>query len=216
MSYLPSQFDNDVQLLSTAKHIRDHVPTSSTIPSSHSEKHVKILDDIALSMTMKAKGDVTAVSSKLSQNCADIYFCKNSPTYHSLDSYFSEILFIIRSSDPTKREKLLLLVIKTCLEKVRSRIQKVQRRFPSTLNRSNSSPIPRSSHPRRKAWNNSTDGEIVTEELINIRELDLKIEVLRGDIHNITVLSRRAFSIGIVVLSLCTDEIIYLTDIKEC
>ena len=129
MSYLPSNFDNDVQLLSTIKHVREHVPILSFTQNSDSEKNVKILNDIALLMTVKAKGDVTAVTWKLSQNCAEIFFCKNSPTDQSLDVYFNQILSIIQSPEPAsiRKDKLLLLVLETCLEKVRSRIQKIQK-----------------------------------------------------------------------------------------
>lgn len=136
MSYNPSSFDEDAYLLSIIKDNRDNIPNIPPKGQPIDQYHLSLLDDIAILLTTKAKGDVTAVTWRLTQNRAEILFSKNAPTRKVLDPYLSEVTHILASSAPRyEREvKLLNLALKTCINKVRYRIEKVQKSLPNPRN----------------------------------------------------------------------------------
>lgn len=125
MSYEPGSFDEDVFLLSSTCHIRDHIPKPTRSEESPALKnHVSLLDDIALLFVTKAVGDVCAITWRVTKGQMEIFYSKNAPTCKSLDPYLREVQQILMSPlHPYEKEKqLLLLVIRTCLEKFRARM----------------------------------------------------------------------------------------------
>ena len=196
MTYQASSFDQDVFLLSASRHIRDVVPSSPPRSDQH-VKHVLLLDDVALILTLKAKGDVCAVTWRLTQYRIDVYFSKNSPTCKYLQGYLSEICSIIASSDPPQiqEERLLMLILKTCLEKVRSRMQKLQkavRDYPEVLIFPNVS----KSLSTQRQWRDMDDGQVAFGFLMDIQAMDLSMESLREKILQVADISQQALIIG--------------------
>ena len=205
MSYEPTSFDKDVFLLSAACHIRDHIPKPTRIEESPAiQNYFSLFDDIALLLITKAKGDVCATTWRLTNQQIEILYCKNAPTRKSLDPSFMEIQQILKSPlDLYEKEKqLLLLVVKTCIEKFRYRMQKIQEALKSPQDLSFVS-ASKSLSDLRPIWNDKTDEQIITEFLTIFPQIDLKIETLRKDIWSLLVYSRTAYHIGNVLQYTC-------------
>lgn len=200
MSYETSSFDDDVYLLSSARHIRDNIPASTPKGDSERKKHLLLLDDIALLLITKAKGDVCAVTWRTTNQRIEFFYSKNAPCHRSLEPYLSEIKQIVATpmSSRAREEKLLTLILKTCLEKVGSRVQKLQKAlstYPQPLKFPSDS---KDLSKLREKWEDMNDGQIVVEYLTNLRDTDLKMEKLKADISTLVILSRAAFLIGSV------------------
>lgn len=192
-----SAFGKDVYLLS---HIRDNVPASTPKRNLLHGENLPLLDDIALLLSTKAKGDTCAVMLRLTYQRVDIIFSKNAPTRKSLDAYLSEIRRIIASpmSSEDKVKELYPLVVITCFEKIRSRMQKIQQillAYPQPLNFPSDS---KDLSTIRKKWNNMNDGQIATEYLTNLQETDLDMEKFKIGLPALANSCQAAFSIGSV------------------
>lgn len=76
ISFTPSSFDEDICLIPAAKHIRDNIIVFSSTENPGYQEHLQWLDDIASSSTAKMKKDITAVTWRLSDQRAEIFFLK--------------------------------------------------------------------------------------------------------------------------------------------
>lgn len=88
---MADEFDKLVYVLSTVSHVRDHAPLKPVIESSSERKNIDLLDGIALALTTRAKGDVTAVTMKQSATAIEFFYSKNPPCNGSLDVYLQAI-----------------------------------------------------------------------------------------------------------------------------
>ena len=202
MSYESSSFDEDVFLLSSACHIRDHIPKPTRIEESPAiQKHVSLLDDTALLLLTEAKGDVCATTWRLTNQQVEIFYSKNAPTHKSLDPYFMEIQQILTSPLHwcEKEKQLLLLVIHTCIEKFRHRMQKTQKTLKNSQDWTFVSASSKTLSDLRPIWNDKTDAQIIVEFLTMFPQIDLNIEKLRKDPWSLLVYSRTAYHIGNVI-----------------
>jgi hypothetical protein len=122
-----SSFVNLVHLLSTTRHIRDVIPSSPPEPEADEKKHLKLLDDIALLLVTKPKWDVCAVTMSLTTQHIEFY-PKNAPCGRDLEPYICHIKQILsaKTSMNIMSGQLLILILQICVEKMRSRIVKVQ------------------------------------------------------------------------------------------
>jgi hypothetical protein len=123
------QFDNQlVYLLSNLRYIRQHVP-SVPEPTGNRKKHLDLLDGIALLLVTEDKGDVVTVSFVQTSISIEFYYAKNRPCTPQETAYIQKLLEITSSFEPSEAgiwvDRVLELVIQTCIKKVKGRIRKI-------------------------------------------------------------------------------------------
>lgn len=88
---MADEFDKLVYVLSKLSHFRENAPLKPVLSGSSEKMHVGLLNDIALALTTKARGDVTAVTMKQSVAAIEFFYSKNAPCNGSLDVYLQSI-----------------------------------------------------------------------------------------------------------------------------
>jgi hypothetical protein len=165
------------------------------------DKPLQLLNDIALLLVTKAKWDACAVTMRLTNQRVEFFFAKNAPCHRSLESYISKIKQIIAASSDTMEEQLITLILETCIETVRSRIQKVQRTLvnhPQLCSASHINPESKELCQFRKKWQDMNDAQIIASFLTSIRNADLSLNNLKSEMHNVMMFTRAACMIGSV------------------
>ena len=133
---MADEFDKLVYVLSTLSHVRDHAPLKPVIEGSSEQKHVDLLNDVALALTTKARGDVTAVTMKQSATALEFFYSKNAPCNGSLDLYLQSIKKVLANNDDLDIIQIEIFkeVVSSCTEKFKDRVIKCQKAAESCGN----------------------------------------------------------------------------------
>lgn len=132
----------------------------------------------------------------------EIYVSKNEKCSDqegkALDPYLAEITRIIASSafNYDKQFQLLNLVLKTCVEKIRKKIQKIQKSLFKSSQILQFVSDSRIMAPCNFRWDQLDDGQVVNQQLDLIRQVDLNANSLKSNIPHLANLSRSAFLMG--------------------
>lgn len=204
MNHETSPFDNDVHFLFSTRYVRNNIPSTKPKLSMEQHRRVQLLNDITLLLITEAKNDACAVTMKLTHQRIEFFYAKTPPCRHpSLESYICQIKQIIAAptSSNSMEEQLLTLILRTCVDKVRSIFQKIQRALANHPQLCTPSHLPSALDSRqlckfRKKWQNMNDAQIIAEVLTNIREADLKMKKLKANIPTLLMFTRAAFLIG--------------------
>lgn len=117
-----------VHVLSSVVRNREQAPTQSWV-SSQENKHLRLLDGIALLLVIQDKGDVAAVSLVQTLSCIEFYYSKNIPCTPDMTEYIESMLDIIKKYEPSQRHIWIGQIVRTaaakCLKKIRNRIKKI-------------------------------------------------------------------------------------------
>lgn len=121
---MADEFDKLVYVLSTLLHVCEHAPFKPVIEDQSERKHVDLLNDIALALTTKARGDVTAVTTKQSGTAIEFFYSKNAPCNRSLDVYLQAIKEALANNDRLGAIQTAIMkeVVPSCIEKFKDRV----------------------------------------------------------------------------------------------
>lgn len=129
-------FANQVCTLANITHVRDYFPTIARKSFPDQEKHLRLLDSIALLLITEAKSDVAAVMFEQTPHEVNFYYSKNRPST-SMERQTLEQLRQIALTVTDINEcamQLLDRVIPTCHKKIVSRLQRLTKSLvPSEL-----------------------------------------------------------------------------------
>ncbi|MCJ1467438.1 hypothetical protein MMC07_006063 [Pseudocyphellaria aurata] len=118
-----------VLALSKLRHVREYVPTKPLSMAPEEEKHMRILNGIALMLVTESKGDVAAATFSQTNDHIQVFYAKNSVSKGDLREYINSILSHLsegRQSRPWKVAlDLILMIITKCLKKIRHRASKL-------------------------------------------------------------------------------------------
>jgi hypothetical protein len=126
------RFDNElVYALSCVRYIREHAPAKPAEITATQRKHLNLLDGIALLLVTEDKSDVAAASFLQKSKTINFFYAKNRPCTASEKAYIGSLLELIRNYDPSEEDQytwdILNIAVRTCLRKVRNRIQKLSK-----------------------------------------------------------------------------------------
>lgn len=123
----PPDFGEQLFVLATITHVRDYRPTISPSPPTEREKHLRLLNDIALLLVTQGSSDVASVMFEQSSHEIVFYYAKNRATTNKERAYIESLRDIALSltdiNDCTT--KLLARVIPVCRAKIISRLKKL-------------------------------------------------------------------------------------------
>lgn len=197
-----SSLNEDIFFLAQTHHIRDIILSSTPKPKEeHEGKHLSLLNDIALLLVIKPKGDVCAVALRHTNQRIEFFYAKNAPCRRSLELYLANVKIILATAPSKSKmgEGLLQLICQTCLEKVRARIIKARQainEYPMLCSESGLVPATALLGGRRPAWANKKDSEIIASVFREIRDMDISLTYLKNNIRAVMVLTRTACLIG--------------------
>lgn len=126
-------FAEQLYVLANITHVRDYSPTVPDTNSPEQQKHLRLLDDIALLLITQATSDVAAVTFEQTPNAIVFYFSKNRPSTSGELEYFNALLkFALKPGDlATRAMELLERVVSPCRTKISARIKRLQRVIPA-------------------------------------------------------------------------------------
>ena len=116
---------------SKLSHILDNSPLPLADPNDNEQKHLKLLDGIALLLVTAKSGDVAAVTFEQSPLEILVTCAKNTPCEESLSKYIASVLQILpeipshKSDVLTTASKITMIAAKQCELKLRYRISKI-------------------------------------------------------------------------------------------
>lgn len=120
-------FGEQLFVLATITHVRDYRPTVSPSPPTEREKHLRLLNDIALLLVTQGSSDVASVMFEQSSYEIVFKYSKNRATTKKEREYIESLREIALSltdiNDCTT--KLLARVIPMCRAKINSRLKKL-------------------------------------------------------------------------------------------
>lgn len=123
-SWLPS-FDEQVYTLSKVDHIRQYnVPRPDY--TIHQEKHLRLLDCLALLLVTQGKSDVAAISFEQTSDCVTLYYAKNRGATRSDREYYRKLVLDAMSPRPDISDALYDRIVHGCVVKIRSRLRKLK------------------------------------------------------------------------------------------
>lgn len=128
-------FTEQLFALANITHIRDYYPTVSHKSVPDQEKHLRLLDGIALLLVTEAKSDVAAVMFEQTPSQITFSYAKNRPCTAKERDYLDE-LFRLSFSDTDMQGcslKLLDHVIPNCRNKIVVRLGRLRRSIPDPL-----------------------------------------------------------------------------------
>ncbi len=200
---MADEFDKLVYVLSTLSHVREHAPLKPVIEGFSRKKHVDLLNDIALALTTKARGDVTAVTMKQSATAIEFFYSKNAPCNGSLDAYLQSIKKVLANNDDLGviQTEILKEFVSSCTEKFKDRVIKCQKAAESC---GKVTPIKEDGTSKNlcdtlQKWHGLSSAEIITTFLKDLRNLDTSIQALKANLKECISLSREACIIGIML-----------------
>ncbi len=121
-------FNRQIYILASIYHVKDHVPSRPSKGDKNEQKHLELLDYIALLPVTKSSGDVAAVGMEIGPSAIDFYYAKNGPCEPSVRVYVDEIASIIRVNEPSDVPGLMLMIVMVqCADKLRARIKRCQK-----------------------------------------------------------------------------------------
>jgi hypothetical protein len=200
---MSNDFNSLVYALSSIRHVREYAPQPAIPMNDVDKKHLSLLDDVALLLVVKAKGDVAAVTMKQMDDRVEFYYSKNGPCLGALDEYLNSVKRIIGDSVNynTMNLDLLAVVMSTCLDKVRSRFIKCQKetlKLGAFAVSETIDPTTNILAHLQPEWNSLSDRAIILSFLCQIQSLDMSSAALRQNLRTLMKLSQSAYSIGSV------------------
>ncbi|MCJ1470267.1 hypothetical protein MMC07_008912 [Pseudocyphellaria aurata] len=192
---MADELDKLVYVLSYCRPVREYAPIKPAIDQSD-KKHLDLLNDIALVLTTRAKGDGTAVTMKHSATAIEFFYSKNAPCDGALDAYLEEIKNAIAGNDnlQTIYAELLRVIVSRGIQKFTSRAAKCKLAVTShdSINPSTDNTLPND----LDRWRQLSPLAIVATFLNDLRNLDTSAQALQADIKKCMNISHEACLIG--------------------
>ena len=219
------RFDNElVYALSCVRYIREHAPAKPAEITATQRKHLNLLDGIALLLVTEDKSDVAAVSFLQNSKSINFFYAKNRPCTAPEKAYIGSLLELIRNYDPSKENQytwdIVNKAVRTCLKKVRNRIQKLSKElrksgFTAQLNSESVDSLPiwhTTGNPEgtigRAVANLLSESEnerfnkpnktVLASYFHFILEMDVSLENLNDDFEGVVELVMLSHQIGIL------------------
>ena len=201
---MADEFDKLLYVLSTLSHVCVHAPPKPVIEGQSERKHLDLLNDIALGLTTKARGDVTAVTMKQSTTGIEFFYSKNTPSNGSLDMYLQAIKEAIANNDDVDDIQAAIMkeVVSSCIEKFKIRVVKCKKAAESCGNVAPSEDNGTSKNLCNTSpkWHGLSSTDIITKFLKDLCNLDTSIQALKANIKECIYLSQDACIIGILLI----------------
>lgn len=125
----PLSFADQLCALANITHIRDYSPTIARKALPDQEKHLLLLDSIALLLVTEEKSDVAAVMFEQTTHGVIFYYAKNRPLTPQEHEYLDQLLVLALKVNDVNECAMQLLdrVIHMCRMKIASRVRSLSR-----------------------------------------------------------------------------------------
>lgn len=182
----PTQFEFNCQIyiLASVHHIMDHAAHLPPKLNFVEKKHLELLNYRALLLVTKPRGDVAAVTMRISSSAINFYYAKNRPCEPSTQLYVNKILTILRENLISAILKsVLMIVIMECVQQVKNRIPKCQKALEE-FERVGISALESLSGNlyagKLKPWAGQNDSEILHSFFKDLRSFDTLISIMKS------------------------------------
>ena len=170
------------------------------------KKHLELLNYIALLLVTKPRGDVAAVTMRISSSAINFYYAKNRPCEPSTQLYVHKILTILRENVVSAIPKsVLMIVMVECVQKVKNRIQKCQKALEEFGSIGISALESLSGNlyaDKLKPWAGQDDSEILRGFFNELRSFDTSISIMKSQPLTSMLISQKACLIGTIIITL--------------
>ena len=207
-------FNRQIYILASVHHIKDHAAHPSPKCNDVEQKHLTLLNYIALLLVTKPRGDVAAITMEISTSAIDFYYAKNRPCDRSTQIYVDRVLTILRKDKLDDIPKSLMMVVMVeCVDKVRNRIWKCQKGLEdceelgtSSLDLLSGNILANTLH----TWAGLNDSEILQSFFKELRSFVTSILSMRSQPRSSILMSQKACVIGTITLHLLTSITAFL------
>lgn len=197
-----SDFNRQICILSLVCHVKEHASRSPTKCNSVEQKHLSLLDYIALLLVTKSHGYVAAVIMEHTVTSLNFYFAKNRHWDHLTLSFVNRILKLLKGQPLEFIQKsMLMIVMVNCVEKVNGRIRKSQKALEE-VGEINIAQSPPSLNQGKvvDSWEGLDNLQIISSFLIELKKFVTATPIMRANPETSMWLCIRAFLIGSITL----------------
>ena len=180
---MDSDFNHQIYILASVCHIKDHAARLPLKYNDIEQKHLNLLDYMALLLVTKPRGDVAAVTMEISSSALNFYYAKNRPSDPSIQAYVDRIIKVIQENKPKFIPKLVLINVKEkCVEKVRDRIRKCQKALEEFEEQGSPLDLLSGNIAANafKPWAGLNDSEILRTFFEELRSFDISILIMKS------------------------------------
>ena len=207
-------FNRQIYILASVYHIKDHAAHPSPKCNDVEQKHLTLLNYIALLLVTKPRGDVAAITMEISTSAIDFYYAKNRPCDRSTQIYVDRVLTVLREDKfDDIPESLMMIVMVECVDKVKNRIRKCQKGLEDceelgtlSLDLPSGNVFANTLH----AWAGLNDSEILQSFFKELRSFVTSILSMRSQPRSSILMSQKACVIGTITLHLLTSITAFL------
>ena len=197
-----SEFNRQIYILASVCHIKEHVSRPPPQCNSVEQKHLQLLDYIALLLVTKSRGDVAAVTMEHTANSLNFYFAKNRPCDFSTLSFVDRILMVLKKQPLSSMPKsVLMIVMVECVEKVSARIRKTQKAIKEVGEINTTQLLPSIDHSKiLESWEGLDNSQIISSFLIELKTFNTAIPIMRLNPETSMLFCVKANLIGTITL----------------
>lgn len=199
-----SEFNRQIYILASVCHIKEHASRPLPQCDSVEQKHLRLLDYIALLLVTKSRGDVAAVTMEHTATSLNFYFAKNRPCDFSTLYFVDKILKVLKEQ-PLQfiPRSMSMIIMVECVEKVSARIRKSQKakKEAGEINIAQSSPSKNLSK-LMVSWEGLDNLQIVSSFLIELETFNTATPIMKLNPETSIMLCLKAFLIGTITLYL--------------
>ncbi len=197
-------FNRQLYILASIRHIKDNVPPRPSKSDKTEEKHLELLDYIALLLVTKSSGDVAAVGMEIGPSAIVFYYAKNGPCEPSVRVYVDKIASILRVNEPNDVPTLIMMIAMVqCADKFKARVKKCQKALEDCGEIRCASPGSFYAS-RLTQWSVQDDSKILHSFCDELRLFDTSIAVLRSQPETSMRISKHACLLGTMALRMLT------------
>ena len=195
-----SNFNRQIYILASVCHIKEHASRPPPKCNSLEQKHLRLLDYIALLLVTKSRGDVAAVTMEHTATSLNFYFAKNRPCDSPTLSFVKIILMVLKEQPLRSMPKsVLMIVMVECAEKLSARIRKSQKVIEEVGEINTVQLSPSLAHARMlKSWKGLDNLQIISSFLIELKTFNTATPIMRINPETSISLCRKAFIIGTI------------------
>lgn len=210
---MDSDFNHQIYILASVCHIKDHAARLPPKCNNIEQKHLNLLDYMALLLVTKPRGDVAAVTMEISNSALNFYYAKNRPCDPSIQAYVDRIIKVLQEKKPEFIPKFVLMnVMEKCVDKVRDRIKKCQKALEEfeELGIQLDSLSGNIAANAFKPWAGLNDSDILRTFFEELRSFDTSILIMKSLSTTSMLISQKACFIGTITLYLLISIIAFL------
>lgn len=166
------------------------------------QKHLRLLDYIALLLVTKPRGDVAAVTMEHNATSLNFYFAKNRPCDSATLTFVDRILMVLKQQPLQSMPKSLSLILMVeCVKKISARIKKPKKALEEVGEIHTMQFSPSTVHAEMlDSWEGLNHFQIVSSFLIELKTFQTAPQHMRLTPEDSKLICVKAFLIGTITL----------------